>query len=616
MIHATRPAKRVLLLTSLIASGCLSSGCTMPGAAPNGNDNGSPPPGGSGNDNANVNTNNNGNGSQADFVFAVIGDYGDDDDDTRAVADMIKGWDPDFIITVGDNDYSDGAFRGTFEGLELAVGQYFHDFIGNYQGASGPGSDQNRFFPTPGDHDWGDTCDDPTGLDDYLRYFTLPDDGPGGERYYEFQHETIHFFSIHSLDGCEPDGVTEDSPQADWVRQTALASDAPLKIAYFHNPPYSSGANHVGDGEHMRWPWRDWGFNLIFSGDDHIYERIERDGVTYIVCGLGGVDIHPLLDTPTQGSLVRFNGDHGAMRIDVAGDRLNAQFITVAGTIIDEFTIEIPDQSGGSGGSTEPPGAGLDPDVPPVTQGNWYKPTVDTTWQWQLQPGPDGQINTSYDADVYDLDLFDVPASVIDALHDQGRFVICYFSAGSYEDFRADAAEFIPADLGTTLEGFADERWLDIRSTNVHRIMQARLDLAVQKGCDGVEPDNVTGFTNDTGFDLTADDQLAFNRFIANEAHTRDLSVGLKNDLEQVNDLLAYFDFQVNEQCHEFDECDTLLPFIDAAKPVFNAEYLQDFVDNPQARADVCADAQDLNLRTLILPVDLDDSFRLSCDSD
>jgi hypothetical protein len=256
-----------------------------------------------------------------------------------------------------------------------------------------------------------------------------------------------------------------------------------------------------------------------------------------------------------------------------------------------------------------------DPGAPPVPEGDWYSPTVDTTWQWQLQPMTDGgQINTSYDVDVYDIDLFDVPDAVFDELRAAGRKVICYFSAGSYESFRDDASEFEPTDLGKLLEGYIHERWLDVRSDNVRRIMLARLDHAMARGCDGIEPDNVDGYANDTGLPLTADDQLAYNHFIAAEAHNRELAVGLKNDLDQIPELVDYFDFAVNEQCHEYDECDALQPFIDAGKPVFNAEYQTRFVNNPISRADLCADSQVRHLRTLVLPLDLDDSFRYSCE--
>jgi len=202
---------------------------------------------------------------------------------------------------------------------------------------------------------------------------------------------------------------------------------------------------------------------------------------------------------------------------------------------------------------------------------------------------------------------------VIDQLHADGRIVIAYFSAGTYESFRADAGEFVADELGAQLDNYPNERWLDVRSDNVRRIMQARLDLAVQKGFDGVEPDNVDGYDNESGFDFTASDQLAYNQFIANEAHRRGLAVGLKNDLAQVALLVDFYDFAVNEQCHEYDECDALLPFIDTGKPVFNAEYDSAYVNNALRRAALCDAARAFGMHTLVLPGDLDDSFRYSC---
>jgi hypothetical protein len=250
----------------------------------------------------------------------------------------------------------------------------------------------------------------------------------------------------------------------------------------------------------------------------------------------------------------------------------------------------------------------------PVTDGSWYRPVVSDRWQWQLQPDSSGLINTSYDVEVYDIDLFDAPDSVIADLHAQGRRVICYFSAGTSESFRDDFDEFLASDLGNTLADHPTERWLDVRSANVRRIMLARLDMAAARGCDGVEPDNVDGYTNNPGFPLTAADQLDYARFIANEAHQRGLSVGLKNDLDQIPELVDYFDFAVNEQCHEYDECEALQPFIEAGKPVFNAEYDDAFVNNAVQRAQMCSNSLDQDIRTLILPLDLDDSFRLACD--
>lgn len=211
---------------------------------------------------------------------------------------------------------------------------------------------------------------------------------------------------------------------------------------------------------------------------------------------------------------------------------------------------------------------GVDDEPVPV-----WQPPPGTTWQWQLS----GEINTSWDADMYDIDLFDAPDEVIDTLVADDRVVICYFSAGSWEEWRDDADRFPAAILGETLAGWEDERWLDIHRIDLlEPIMTARLDLAVEKGCTGVEPDNVDGYDNETGFDLTYEDQVTFNIWMAELAHERGLSIGLKNALGQIEDLLDHFDWALNEQCFEFEECELLLPFIEADKAVFGVEYSGD----------------------------------------
>lgn len=259
--------------------------------------------------------------------------------------------------------------------------------------------------------------------------------------------------------------------------------------------------------------------------------------------------------------------------------------------------------------SSDPDLDTLEVDVPPVTSGEWYRPAPLTTWQWQLA----GEVNLSYDAEIYDIDLFDSSESLIRTLHASGRKVVCYFSAGSFEAWREDASIFEEAEIGKPLDGWPGERWLDIRSSNVHAIIKRRLDLAKRKGCDGVEPDNVDGYLNDTGFGLGYEDQLAFNRFVANEAHKRGLSVGLKNDLEQVGDLVDYFDFALNEECFEFFECDALLPFIESKKAVLNAEYAKKFAESEDERSALCSESLQLRFSTLILNTDLDDRIRYSC---
>jgi hypothetical protein len=199
-----------------------------------------------------------------------------------------------------------------------------------------------------------------------------------------------------------------------------------------------------------------------------------------------------------------------------------------------------------------------------------WSPAQHTTWQWQLTT----PVDESVDAQMFDIDLFDNPASVVAALHRRGRHVVCYLSAGSLEAGRPDAADFPASVAGKQLDGWPQERWLDVRRLDVlGPILERRLDLCKAKGFDGVEADNVDAYANDSGFPLTADDQLRFNRFLAGAAHARGLSIGLKNDLEQVAALEPDFDWALNEQCFQYSECERLQPFSRAGKAVFVVEY-------------------------------------------
>jgi hypothetical protein len=230
-----------------------------------------------------------------------------------------------------------------------------------------------------------------------------------------------------------------------------------------------------------------------------------------------------------------------------------------------------------------------------TNQPAWH-PAPGTSWQIQLS----GRVDVSPDVEVFDLDLFDTPQSTIDKLHSQDRKVICYFSAGSWEDWRADAADFPPEILGKGLEGWPGEQWLDIRRIDLLTpLMQARLDLAYQKRCDGVDPDNMDGYQNDSGFDLASSDQLAYNIWIAEQAHARGLAVGLKNDLGQIPELVKHYDWALNEECFQYNECDQLLAFIQSGKPVFGIEYQGD-------PADFCPQANALNFDFLKKRLELD----------
>ncbi|MCD4672423.1 MAG: endo alpha-1,4 polygalactosaminidase [Anaerolineaceae bacterium] len=233
-------------------------------------------------------------------------------------------------------------------------------------------------------------------------------------------------------------------------------------------------------------------------------------------------------------------------------------------------------------------------DLPlPLAGEDIWRPAPGSTWQWQLS----GDFDPAIEADVYDLDLFDTSQSTVDALHAQGKYVICYMSAGSWEDWRPDAGDFPKEIIGRRYTGWPGERWLDIRKLDLLApLIEARLDLCAAKGFDGVETDNMDGFQAATGFPISAADQLIYNAWLANAAHQRGLSIGLKNDPEQAVDLLPYFDFAITEDCFAQDWCQEMTPFVDQGKAVFAAEY----TDMDVELAEICPRAEVLHLSLIL----------------
>jgi hypothetical protein len=221
-----------------------------------------------------------------------------------------------------------------------------------------------------------------------------------------------------------------------------------------------------------------------------------------------------------------------------------------------------PGGSAGGGG----PGAGGSRGA---ARGPWAPPRH-LTWYWQLQ----GTVNNSQPVAAYDIDGFDNTAAEVATLHAQGKHVICYIDAGTYEPGRPDASRFPPSSMGAAVEGWPGERWLDVRAlSTLEPIMSARFAMCREKGFDAVEPDNIDGYSNNTGFPLTAQQQLTYNEWIAGEAHSLGLAVFQKNDGEQTGQLQSHFDGALNEQCNQYSECASFQPYLAAGKPVLNAEY-------------------------------------------
>lgn len=257
--------------------------------------------------------------------FAVIGDYGGGGKPEADVAALVHGWNPDFILTVGDNNYPIGAAAA----MDAHVGQYYQDFIFPYAGRYGAGANENRFFPTLGNHDWMTSRAQP-----YFDYFTLP----GNERYYDFRRGPVHLFALDS-DSRETDGITAKSKQGRWLQQALANATAPWKLVYFHHAPFSSAAH--GSNATLQWPFATWGATAVLAGHDHTYERILRDGAVYFVNGLGGHSIYAF-GAPIAGSAVRYNRDFGAMLVEATDAQITFQFIARRGAVIDTYRLAAP----------------------------------------------------------------------------------------------------------------------------------------------------------------------------------------------------------------------------------------------------------------------------------
>ncbi len=252
--------------------------------------------------------------------FAIISDIHGASINTLQVSQLVKSRNPEFIITSGDNHYE------SLSGIDEQIGPYYSDFIHPYIGNYGNGDTINRFFPCMGNHDV-----ELNGFNSYLNYFTLP----GNKRYYDFVKGNVHFFALDCLI-TEPDGISDTSIQALWLKNKLALSVSPFKIVYFHYPPYTSG--YHGNTNYMRWPFKQWGASIVISGHDHDYERLMIDSLPYLVCGLGGGTLYTIYN-PLSGSQLFDGTHHGAVFVAVSPDSAVFQFQSTNGLLIDEFIL-------------------------------------------------------------------------------------------------------------------------------------------------------------------------------------------------------------------------------------------------------------------------------------
>jgi hypothetical protein len=252
--------------------------------------------------------------------------------------------------------------------------------------------------------------------------------------------------------------------------------------------------------------------------------------------------------------------------------------------------------------ATPTPTATPSPTPKPAVAGSWWQPTAAApiAFHWVLgdalnvndpkQMGlRDFSGNVLPAPAVYDIDGEYNTAATVSYLHNQGKKVVCYFDAGVYETYRSDAYKFqalSPQVWGSADAGWDGSYWLDIRRINdLAPIMKARMQMCKDKGFDAIEPDEIDGWENSSGFPLTYQDQINYNKAVAQWAHDLGMSIGQKGDLIQTRDLVGSFDWTLNEECYQYSECtnpyDPVLKknvpglqlYVQANKAVFVAEY-------------------------------------------
>lgn len=207
---------------------------------------------------------------------------------------------------------------------------------------------------------------------------------------------------------------------------------------------------------------------------------------------------------------------------------------------------------------------------------SWWEPPAEPTWYWQLS----GSVGTGKEVEIYDIDGFENTAKKVTNLHNAGKHVVCYIDVGGAEEYRPDYEQFIELEeeghnvLGEYVEGWPEESWINIRELKyVEPIMQARFEMCAEKGFDAVEPDEMEAWLNETGLSITKEEQFAYNKWIAETVHSLGMAVLQKEDGPQTEEQVPYFDGALVEECNQYGFCNEFVPYVEAGKPVLNAEY-------------------------------------------
>ena len=244
--------------------------------------------------------------------FAVIGDSGSGDSYQNQVAQqMVRArarFPFDFVVMLGDN------INGGHSARDFSVRfEQPYDTLLNAAGV--------KFYASLGNHD------DP--IECFYKPFNM-----GGQRYYAFTKGNVRFIVL--------DSNYMDPPQLEWLQKELSSGTSPWKIAYFHHPLYSDGKFHGPDVDlraRIEPLFEKYGVNVVLSGHEHVYERIQpQHGIYYFILGNAGeLRVHNL--RPSSAMAVGYDEDRCFMLAEVTGDEFHFQTIRRTGQIVDSGVL-------------------------------------------------------------------------------------------------------------------------------------------------------------------------------------------------------------------------------------------------------------------------------------
>jgi predicted phosphodiesterase len=274
-------------------------------------------------------------GPAAGPVVTIAGDIAGGQRKDKETAKLVEAIDPDYVLTAGDNAYTDGT-RSDYEKYDETWGRF-----------------KDKTYPAPGNHDYHEEAGDPPY---YYTYFAdqLPDENDG--QYYAFNVGKWRLYSLNCEISC-----SDSSDQAEWLQEDlATAGEGRHKMAYLHRPRYSCGTHGSSDEPEALWEiLLDARADLVVAGHDHNYQRYPRmdadgdrtdDGIISFVVGTGGSDFYEMSGKESEEgcsiSRARDDDDAGVLKLTLGKDSVTWAMISVGNRVLDQGTEPTLDEVG------------------------------------------------------------------------------------------------------------------------------------------------------------------------------------------------------------------------------------------------------------------------------